>query len=254
MQSFIFIDLDDTLFQTLRKCEQYTSGDSDAKFKPRAYLKDGSPISYSTAKQDKLWEWLSNTAALIPVTARNFDAFSRVTLPFANEVILNHGAVILDKNRQMDSEWGAYMAKILPDYQHDLFDLWKQVEHYALSNPSLRPRLIDDFGMIWYGVIKHQDANEEALNELLEAVIAKHEAVVSGRLYWHANSNNLAVIPSVVGKAHAVKFLMEKYALEHGNVFTVGMGDSKTDLPFMSLCDYTLIPKNTQLGKLFHVA
>ncbi|MBF6650069.1 hydrolase [Methylobacter sp. BlB1] len=251
MQSFIFIDLDDTLFQTLRKCGPLADRDG---LQPRAYLKDGSPLSYATPKQAWLWQWLSGAGRMIPVTARDFDAFSRVDLPFTEEAVLNHGAVILDKNRRIDPEWQGYMADVLPGYHRDLFDLWEQVHCHARRDPALNPRLIKDFGVTWYGVIKHAAADEVALDRLLSAVIRPHESVLSGRLYYHLNGNNLAVLPDVVGKARAVGFLKARYADLHGPIVTIGMGDSKTDLPFMSLCDYAMIPNGTQLGRLFHDA
>lgn len=248
MQNFIFIDLDDTLFQTLRKCGNHAPDSNGIELKPRAFLKDGSPISYSTPKQERLWQWFSGSGRIIPVTARNFDAFSRVDLPFTEEVILNHGAVILDKNRNIDQEWHDYMVDVSLSYQADLLSLWEDVQSQASHDPFLKPRLIEDFGVTWYGVIKHADANEAVLRDLLNSVISNHESVKSGRLYCHSNGNNLAILPAVIEKAHAVRFLIDRYAGQHASIFTVGMGDSKTDMPFMALCDYAVIPKNTQLG------
>ena len=252
MQSFIFLDLDDTLFQTLRKCGQYDSGANGFELQPRAYLKNGSPISYATPKQERLWQWFSRSGRIIPVTARNFDAFSRVDLPFTEEVILNHGAVILDKNRHIDQEWQEHMADILPPYQPDLLDLWEQLQYQTRNDPALNPRIIKDFGITLYGVVKHSDANEEVLSTLLNSVIKNHHSVLSGRLYCHFNGNNLAIIPDPIRKATAVRFLMDRYAKLFESIFTVGIGDSKTDIPFMSLCDYAVIPRNTQIGAFFH--
>ncbi|MGR8981772.1 MAG: HAD family hydrolase [Gammaproteobacteria bacterium] len=250
MQSLIFADLDDTLFQTLRKCQGFNTENNGSMLKPRAYLKDGSMISYATPKQDRLWQWLAGAGRIIPVTARNHDAFSRVDLPFKDEVVLNHGAVILDKNRKPDQRWQSYMADVLPSYHDELWDLWEQVQSHACNEPKFKPRLIEDFGRTWYGLIKHADADEKALQSLLQSTIGKHEAVLSGRLYWHFNGNNLAIIPEVIGKKKAVRFLMDRYAESYESIFTVGIGDSKTDVPFLSLCDYAIIPRNTQLGAL----
>ncbi|MDP3531149.1 MAG: hydrolase [Methylicorpusculum sp.] len=253
MHNLIFADLDDTLFQTLRKCGNLSSDGTGAigtTLQPRAYLKDGSTISYATPKQQRLWQWLSESGQIIPVTARNFDAFSRVDLPFKNEVVLNHGAVILDKEHKLDLEWHAYMADVLPTYHDELLDLWEQLEGLTGNGSGLRARLIEDFGRTWYGVIKHADADENALQALLCSTIKKHESVASGRLYCHSNGNNLAVIPEVIGKANAVNFLRSRYAELFESIFTIGIGDSITDASFMALCDYAIIPKNTQLGAL----
>lgn len=247
MQSLVFADLDDTLFQTLRKCGNYTVD----SLEPRAFLKDGSTISYATPKQTWLWQWLSGARRIIPVTARNYDAFSRVNLPFQDEAVLNHGAVILEKNGKLNPEWHDYMMDVLPPYAKELSDLWETVEAYALQNTGLKPRLINDFNVTWYGVIKHDAADESALDQIRTSIIEKHEAVVSERLYCHFNGNNLAVIPKVIGKAKAVDFLIEKYRNNHELLTTIGIGDSRTDLPFMALCDYSMLPNHSQLGELF---
>ena len=252
MQNLIFADLDDTLFQTLRKCGSYAATENSSKLQPKAYLKDGSVISYATPIQDRLWHWLSGAGSIIPVTARNNNAFSRVDLPFKDEIVLNHGAVILDKHRKLDLDWQAYISDVLPSYHDELLDIWEHVHDQALIKSELKPRLIEDFGRTWYGVIKHASADEKALKSLFQSTIENHEAIVSGRFYWHFNGNNLAVIPEVISKAKAVRFLIDRYANSYESIFTVGIGDSKTDAAFMSLCDYAILPKNTQLGALLH--
>jgi len=252
MQSYTFVDLDDTLFQTLRKCEGYTVGDQTIELQPRAYLKNGETISYATPKQGRLFNWISQTSRIIPVTARNFDAFSRVDLPFSDDVVLNHGAVILDKQRQLDEEWHARMTNDLREFESDFLVLWDAVERYAGNDVLLKPRLIDDFGVTWYGVIKHAEADEAALESLLNTVVKPAPAIAAGRVYYHINGNNLAIIPSVIAKSHAVRFLLKRYKHQHEAIFTVGIGDSQSDRLFMSLCDYAVIPRNTQLGEFLH--
>lgn len=247
MQNLFFVDLDDTLFQTLRKCQKVV--DSLEELSPRAFLKNGEVISYSTPKQNHLWEALSQSGWVIPVTARNFDAFTRVDLVFNQSAILNHGAVVIDEHRNIDPEWQQHMANVLPPYQTLLYEVWEQIEELAKDIPALRPRLIEDFGICWYGVIKHADADETVLNQIIPSLQAL-PAFIKGDLYYHINSNNLAIIPKVVAKANAVKFLMAKYKNKFDNLLTVGIGDSKTDMPFMSLCDYAVIPGNTQLGAI----
>jgi hydroxymethylpyrimidine pyrophosphatase-like HAD family hydrolase len=248
MQKFVFIDLDDTLFQTLRKC-----GDTppDA-LQVRAYLKDGSPLSYATPKQQALWRWLDADSKLIPVTARDSSAFTRVDLPFAHDAVINHGAVILNENGDVDSDWWQYITAALPSYQHELFAVWRAVVAYAQCDAGLNPYFIDDFGVTWYGVVKHKHGDEQALVDLLEAVIKPHPSILSGRLYWHCNGNNLAVLPTIIRKEAAVAFLMARYRQQHGELLTVGIGDSQTDSAFMGLCDYAMIPRNTQLGRWLH--
>ena len=244
MQSYIFLDLDDTLFQTLRKC---ALGADDPKLQVRAFLPDGTPNSYATHKQQWLWHWLDKGFKIVPVTGRDIHAFDRVMLPFQEEVVLNHGAVILDKNRTVDSVWMDGMMQALPDYHEKLLEVWANVEAYCRRHTGFKSRLVRDFGITWYGVIKHADGTEAALRPLLDNIIKTHPSILDGSLYWHINGNNLAVLPKIINKESAVRYLIEGYQQQHPELLTFGAGDSHTDAPFMGLCDYALIPKNTQL-------
>ncbi len=244
MQSYIFVDLDDTLFQTLRKC---APGADAGSLQARAFLPDGSANSFATQKQQWLWHWLAKGFKIVPVTARDVHAFERVNLAFQEEVVLNHGAVILDKQRRMDSAWMDKLMQTLPGYQQKLLALWAEVELYTQCRSGFKLRLVDDFGITWYGVIKHSDGAEATLKTVLDEVVKMHPHVVDGSLYWHLNGNNLALLPRIINKESAVGYLLEGYRQRHPELLTFGAGDSKTDAPFMALCDYALIPKNTQL-------
>lgn len=244
MQSYIFLDLDDTLFQTLRKC---TPDTDSATLQVRAYLPDGTPNSFATRKQQWLWQWLAKGFRIVPVTARDVQAFYRVNLPFQEEAVLNHGAVILDKQGEVDTLWMDRMQQELPAYQEKLFVIWEAIEAYCRLHKGYKPRLVTDFGITWYGVIKHKDGTEATLKKLLDKLVKPHPHILDGSLYWHINGNNLAVLPRIITKESAVSYLLEGYQQQHADILTFGAGDSRTDAPFLALCDYALIPKNTQL-------
>ena len=246
MQSYIFLDLDDTLFQTLRKC---APGADDPKLQARAFLPDGTPNSFATYKQQLLWHWLAKGFKCVPVTGRDVHAFERVMLPFQEEVVLNHGAVILDKQRNIDPVWMDGMMQALPKYNEKLLEVWAEVEAYCKRYNGFKSRLVHDFDITWYGVIKHVDGTETILKTLLDSIIKAHPHILDGSLYWHLNGNNLAVLPKIINKESAVSYLIDGYKQQHPELLTFGAGDSNTDAPFMVLCDYVLIPKNTQLFK-----
>ena len=242
MQSYIFLDLDDTLFQTLRKCADKPS------LVPRTHTAAGEPHSFATHQQQWLWQWLEQGFKIVPVTGRDAHAFKRVLLPFQEEVVLNHGAVILDKQRRINSYWMSHIMRALPPYYEQLLTLWAEVSTYCRHHTGYKIRLVKDFDMTWYGVIKHKDGTEAPLKILLDHQIKKHPAILDGSLYWHLNGNNLAVLPKIINKESAVSYLLEHYQRQYPNLVTFGAGDSKSDAPFMALCDYALIPKNTQLA------
>jgi hydroxymethylpyrimidine pyrophosphatase-like HAD family hydrolase len=244
MQRYFFVDLDDTLFQTLRKCD---ANHDPACLQVRAFLPDGSANSFSTLKQQWLWQWLDQGFRMVPVTARDVQAFRRVNLPFREEVVLNHGAVILTKQGEVDPFWQTKIQAELPFYHDKLLIVWQVVEAYCQRYTGFKPRLVEDFGVTWYGVIKHEDGTEATLRTLLDELIKCHPYVLDGSLYWHLNGNNLAILPKIINKESAVSYLLDNYHQLYSEVLSFGAGDSKTDAPFLALCDYAVIPKNTQL-------
>lgn len=246
MQRYIFLDLDDTLFQTLRKCGAETDS---AALAVRAFLPDGTANSFATRKQQWLWQWFTQGFKIVPVTARDAAALARVTLPFHEEIVLNHGAVILDSQRRIDTVWQERLLFELPPYRQKLLQLWDSVEQYCAAHAGYKPRLVEDFGIVWYGVIKHheRDDAETWLKVMLEDLLLPNPDIADGSLYWHLNGNNLAVLPRIVNKESAVAYLLHGYRQRHADVLTFGAGDSKSDAPFLALCDYALIPNNTQL-------
>ncbi|MDO9353946.1 MAG: hypothetical protein Q7T55_09635, partial [Solirubrobacteraceae bacterium] len=62
---FVFVDLDDSLFSSARKCAP------GEVLQPAALLKNGATISFTNARQRALLAWLDRGATLIPVTARS---------------------------------------------------------------------------------------------------------------------------------------------------------------------------------------
>lgn len=245
MQPYIFLDLDDTLFQTLRKCAK----DDHPRLQLRATLPDGTPNSFATHKQQWLWQWLCKDFKMVAVTARDFHAFGRVDLPFQEEIVLNHGAVILDKQRNVDAVWMAKMQRALPSYHAKLLEVWQTVKAYCASDLDFKLRLVDDFDITWYGVIKHKLGTEAVLLPIVQH-IETHKHLIDGSLYWHLNGNNLAILPKIITKESAVEYLINIYKQQHPELITFAAGDSKTDAAFMALCDYALIPTKTQLFKI----
>ena len=112
MQTYVFLDLDDTIFQTRGKCPP----DEASSLIPAAFHRDGNPLSFMSARQRQLFEWLSASATVIPVTARSESAYRRVRLPFHHAAILDFGGVVLLPTGQLDKQWDQKIRPImLPD-------------------------------------------------------------------------------------------------------------------------------------------
>lgn len=248
MEKFLFLDLDDTIFQTLRKCPEARS------LRPVAFLSNGDAISYATESQLRLVESLALNWRIIPTTARNRDAFSRVCLPiaFADGAILNHGATIIEPDGAPDPFWRERMREQLAPFVSLFETLEARLSDLARHRDlDLKIRIIQEDDEPYYIVVKHREADSKALQEFCDECVRPRLSGFGVQFYLHLNDNNLAILPAVVNKANAVAFLIERLRDWHGEVMTLGMGDSLTDLDFMALCDYAMIPRKSQLHEAF---
>jgi hydroxymethylpyrimidine pyrophosphatase-like HAD family hydrolase len=240
MDIFAFVDLDDTLFQTIRKCSP------GRQITPMGFHKSGEALSFATDKQLELFTSLRRIATIIPTTARDLQSLRRVRLPFHHAVIAAHGGVILDPLGKLDSEWGHRVELSSRDSRgvldKALVTCLAYVEEYCLD---IRVRLVGDLGQPFYLVAKSPSHNLHDLNQLEMSVLACY----SGQgFYLHKNDNNLALLPEWLNKSRAVEWVKERY-LPPDALF-IGIGDSVTDLPFMRTCDFMLVPINSQIDRI----
>lgn len=247
MKKFLFVDLDDTLFQTPKKCL------SETDLQAVAYLKNGAPCSFSTPRQRAFFDFAQDGMTLIPATARNADAFRRVDLPFSSYTVLDYGGIVLQPGGALDTEWLAQMQADMQRALPGLQDAMRVIDDFqiTLGRPS-RARLIEDFATPFYIVIKDHEAVAERLAEIERAVLLPWIAGPGPGtdFFIHRNGNNLAVLPKTLNKARAVAHLRAKLEAEHGTILTFGMGDSASDARFMAACDYAIVPNGTQLAGL----
>lgn len=245
MKKFLFADLDDTLFQSLEKCG------AARPLQPAAFLKDGQPISYTTPGQRAFFEFAHDGMTIIPATARNLNAFSRVDLPFASWAIIDYGGVVLQPGGAVDQHWLARMQgamqAALPGLRElaTLIDAWAERTGYGA-----RTRLIEDYGIPFYLVIKDPDKIGARLAPIEMEVIQPWLDAGKRDYFIHRNGNNLAVLPNALNKSHAVAYVSERLREQHGDILTFGIGDSKSDARFMAACDYAIVPRHTQLAGL----
>lgn len=242
MRKLVFLDLDDTLFQSRRKCP------AEQDLHPVAYLGDGSAHSFMTTKQRALWQLLGDNAILIPTTARDLDALRRVDLPFQSWRIIAYGGIILDPDGLPDAPWLERMRAVSQDSLAELTELVESARTFAVRHAlSVRIRLVGEFDLPFYLVAKYRDGETADLERLQQELIQPWllEHIDGYRL--HRNGNNLAVLPRTLGKEHAVRYLIERLSGEWGELVTFGIGDSLIDGAFMAECDYSLTPHGSQL-------
>lgn len=245
VKKFLFVDLDDTLFQTPGKC----AGEVDLQ--PTAYLKDGSACSFTTPRQRAFFEMANRDMTLIPATARNRDALSRVDLKFSSYSIIDYGGIVLEPNGTVDAVWLETMKIDMARALEGLKIAIKIMDQYSEGvGFKGRARLIEDYATPFYVVVKDPDKQAERLERIERDVLAPWIATTGQDFYLHRNGNNLAVLPNTLNKVRAVKYLCQRLQVEHGEIMTLGMGDSQSDARFMASCDYAIIPSGTQLAAL----
>ena len=152
----VLVDLDDTLFQSRRKCPAVEAGHLGL-----AAEASNGRHSYATRAQGNLFAWLSQTAEVVPVTARGSEAYARVRLPFRHGAVLANGAVILLPDGLEDASWRAEVAGALAGVGGDLerlLDRGRRLAHDA--GLRLRSWIVREGGLGAYAVFK-DDADED---------------------------------------------------------------------------------------------
>jgi hydroxymethylpyrimidine pyrophosphatase-like HAD family hydrolase len=245
MRAIAFVDLDDTLFQTIRKCP----GDvPESALTPLGFAKDGSPLSYATPRQMAFIAWLTETTVFIPVTARGLDGLRRVRIPFT-AAICAHGGVVLDETGKPDPVWALHIAAQAQAHTPTLNSLANAVNDSAarLGTP-LSVRVLHEGSVALYVLVKHPHAIDAELNAVIDSMLATIPVT------WtvHRNGNNIAIMPPYLGKAHAVAHIVPGLRARYPDAPTLGIGDSLTDAPYMQLCDFAMTPTGSQLAAAFY--
>ncbi|KTF68993.1 hypothetical protein ACNFJ7_02790 [Sphingomonas sp. HT-1] len=241
IRAIALVDLDDTLFQTLRKCPPDVPAD---RLTPLGFARDGSPLSYATPRQMQFLEWLAETTHLVPVTARSLDALRRARIPF-RAAVCAHGGVVLDDAGEVDPDWAETIASRAAPHAGQLADLADAIGGEAKARGvPVNARVLTEGALPLYTLAKHDHADADALFAVVDA------AVPSLPAGWtdHRNGNNVALMPPYLGKAHAVAHILPGLRSRYPDAPVIGIGDSHTDAPFMGLCDFAMMPPRSQLA------
>ncbi|MDE8652322.1 hypothetical protein [Novosphingobium album (ex Liu et al. 2023)] len=245
MRAIALVDLDDTLFQTLRKCPPDVP---HQRLTALGFAKDGSPLSYATPRQMRFIQWLAETTHLVPVTARSLDALRRARIPF-RAAVCAHGGVVLDEAGEVDARWEGMIAARAASHAGELAGLAEAITVVAQTRGvAINARVLLEGDMPLYTLAKHADADDATLFAVVDAAVP---ALPPG---WtdHRNGNNVALMPPYLGKRHAVAHILPGLRARFPDAPVIGIGDSLTDAPFMGLCDFAMMPTRSQLaGGLF---
>lgn len=235
--TLLFADLDDTCFQTERKCALGTA------LYPAAWDRSGEAISFQTPAQSTLLTLLTAGARMIPVTGRNRDAVDRTVYRDAPFAITSFGAVIHTPDGP-DAEWEALQRLAQPS-EECLLGLGRIVEHHvAASAGVLRCSLVRDAGRIRYLSVKASAVGTtDPLTMLVNRLKDRAELDESWRLY--RTDRSLAIAPPQIEKAAAVEHFLR--TVTPSPSCTIGIGDGPADAGFLALCDFAITPRGSTL-------
>lgn len=237
---YFFTDLDDTLIHTKRKT------DLSREIVPAGYNKEGEVHSFYYKELalfiDKM---ISSGITFIPTTARNLDSYNRTIFSknkLIKKVVLNFGATILINN------------KIDIDWQKEINNKYKEINsiseiHKKLSNLFKSEKLNSTIKIIdsYYVSIYNKDKlnNQNILQQiklLLSSFLDNHKD-----FYLYENDNSFGILPNFLNKKYAVEYLINKY----NPSLTFGAGDNISDLGFMNLTSFKIIPHNSTIDNLY---
>jgi len=230
----LFIDLDDTIFQTKEKNPVATI---QVTFAPNS-----NKNSYMTESQHLFFELFnqSKNVKIIPTTARDFRQYHNTFFSQklqSETAILYFSGIIIDEGIE-DEEWTAKIQKAFSQLKISIKQVLDNVQKIIEKNPQFSIYNVDNF----YITIK---ANVDCPENLRESIFSQIRTLKTEEYFIHENGRQISLVPLFLDKYHAVNYLINKYKPK----LTLGMGDSLSDLPFMQDCDFMILPKNSQIVK-----
>lgn len=242
LDHLVLADLDDTVFSTTRKQSNL------ADCTHVALSAKGTRGSWQNPIQRELWRWLKGFGEVVPVTARNRAALSRVELPLSRHAVWNHGAS-LAINGVLDAQWHALIQADLDSLAEE--QVWAQVqsrlEAWIEMNPNLAETVLRGKPHIEFQDRQFQlEIKLPGIGQHIQAITEVIAPVAAGRLWVYPHYDVVALLPRRARKELAVARLLETLKPS----MTVGAGDSPTDLSFMRLCDVCVAPSQSLLIKM----
>jgi hydroxymethylpyrimidine pyrophosphatase-like HAD family hydrolase len=230
----ILTDLDDTLFQTARKCPSNAEG-----LLTMSYLADGKESGFATRRQQRMLAWLQR-GKVVPVTARSREVLGRVNIE-QNPAVCSNGGCIIAADGEVDAAWHARLHEhsrqgITPA------DVYADIGR-VIAGDEYRHWLVQEGDLDLYLVVK-SNIDE---GDILKDVEPSLNAMLPEGWRTHRNGNNLAFLPPWLNKRDAALYLIENARAENDDLLVIGIGDSHSDVGFMDLCDYAMTPTTSQL-------
>ncbi|MCP4697314.1 MAG: hypothetical protein GY862_10745 [Gammaproteobacteria bacterium] len=235
----LFIDLDDTVFQTRNKNKH--------GILPATRAAKAANVSYMTQYQHLFFELFrqSKQVLIIPVTARDLRQYHNTFLSEDEQIstaVLYFSGMILH-NGKKDEQWDIRIKNAYAGLKTPISLMQDRVNSTVGGETAFTIYNVDGY----YLTVK---ASRDCPDDVRKNCFTQLEALVTDEYFIHTNARAFSLLPEFLDKRHAVAYLIEKYRPD----LTIGAGDSITDLPFMRECDFRIFPKYTQISEQFSAA
>ncbi|MFN8673555.1 MAG: hypothetical protein U0457_15900 [Candidatus Sericytochromatia bacterium] len=235
MKAILFVDLDETIFQTKIKNRD--------GFLPVTNVSNPKYTSYMTPAQTLLWDIFIEhpSLSIIPVTLRGLREYNNTQVSKNPKVITSvlYFSGVITHNDYADEVWANHIKSCFLNLKMSLGEVFKELV-LNLRKDFFRVELVDNF----YISIKNVSVGEEEYinqNKALIKVIKKK--IINDDYLVYSKNRSIIVLPKFLNKRNSVQYLINKYKPD----LTIGAGNSVSDWSFMDLCDYKLIPRDSQL-------
>lgn len=239
---FVFSDIDDSIFCSLKKAPK------DKKVIAVAKNKEGDDAGFATEAQINLVKLFTENGYFIPVTGRNKDTLYLYRSNWDTFQIVSHGAVVLNKDGSPNEDWLAHINPELSeaeDLLNEFMEKIKKIRMVCLAKG--RSRIIKDQQIACYFCSKYDSlAVIDGIEQEMKFLVATDKRYANWKI--HKNGNNVAFLPPYASKARSTKFVQDALGITFDDL-TISIGDSLSDLEFMSQCAYKLVPNSSQIDQ-----
>lgn len=235
---WVATDLDGTLFSRAE-----SEGAVAATWKRQA-VGEPLPSSWMPGARHRFFAGLARIFRIVPVTARDFDSYSRVQIadvPLRDGAILSNGAIFLKPGTmEPDAEWDAIIGPQLAEWAEPLAEMGAKL--HELSGGRVAPRLVASHtAHPAYLVAKATDGFWSEAEGL-----GLREALAPFRCRIAEVGRELQVLPPPIGKRIGVPAFARLYC--DGAAPVLALGDMPEDLGFMSQAAFFGTPAGSKLA------
>ncbi|OSP14089.1 hypothetical protein B7489_05375 [Vibrio alginolyticus] len=242
MRTVLFTDIDDCFMATKRK---FSESDS---LSIASLDIDGQARSFMSEKQRTLLELFIDTrSTIIPVTGRSYNTLKRVQVSslFKSWMVVSHGALIIEPNGKKCNAWVEHIKNKFP------LGLWS--DKLNLINEELKEFILSKGVNAQSYIVSEDDIDCYVCVKCTEGIdydfifdsILSQISIDLNDIKIHINGRNMALFPPYTQKKLAVDYIIRQLD-EKSLILT--MGDSLSDIPFMKLSDFALMPTKSQIA------